>query len=910
MQRTFEGQSVQRNLACSMKKQRHPDSSRYLSGRDHPPSWAQRFIAWYCKPGLAEDLTGDLNEYFERNVRSMGPRRAKLIYIIDAFKFFRSYTVRRPKFVNLFINWIMIGSYIKTSGRNLMRNKLFSSINIAGLAISMSVGLLLIAFVLDLRSYDKFNKNGERIYRITNIFNSNGEQSSKFASTSIKTGKLIREKVTGVEEVAIVRYFSLDANVGDNILPIKGYWAESSLFRIFTFPMLEGNPDTALKDPYSIVLTATAAKKLFGNESALGKVINFDTLDYQVTGVMKDVPFFSHIEFEALISLSTAEQLNKHDKTFEKWTNMGLNYVYLLLPENTNVSSIQSQLNAIAKEENLAQENPKIQLELLPLHKIVVGEDLRDMRGSERRHMPPIVLWILGGLALVVILSACFNYTNLSIARAMRRFKEVGLRKAIGAGKSQIRQQFVAEAIIISLAALFLSCFIFLVLRPQLINLAPEMQRTVKLELTPSVVVAFIAFSVTVGVIAGFIPAIFFSKVSAIDALRNVSSVKVFKHVTLRRALVVIQYTFTLIFITTTAIGYVQYKNILAFDLGFKTENILNIDMQDNNPDALLKELREMPEVTALSRSLIITSVGNAWGGYMKYKDSRDSALVLTNHVDENYLPLHEHELIAGGNFLGRPTTAQAASEVIVNEQVLKRFNIATNDPEKAIGEEITFSNVQGNGRKMTIVGVIKDFHYGKVDNLIEPVAFMFWTPGDRAVINAKIQSTDMTATVAKIGSAWKKIDPVHPFQAKFYDQEIEDAYSELSSMIKIIGFLSFLAIFIASLGLFAMVVFTTETRLKEVSIRKIMGATSGNLMYLLSRSFLVLLSISALIALPVTYLFFENIVLTNFPYHTPVQVAELFVGLLAVLLIAFIMIGSQTMKAARNNPAEVLKSE
>jgi ABC-type antimicrobial peptide transport system permease subunit len=804
----------------------------------------------------------------------------------------------------------MIGSYIKTSTRNLMRNKLFSSINIVGLAISMSVGLLLIAFVLDLRSYDRFNKNGEKIYRITNVLTSNGEQSSKYASTSIKTGKLIREKVTSVEEVAIVRDFLHDAKVGDDILPVKGYWAEPSLLRIFTFPMLEGNSDRALKDPYSIVLTETAARKLFGNESALGKAIKFDTLAYQVTGVMKDVPFFSHINFEALVSLSTAEQLNKNDNNFEKWTNMGLNYVYLLLRENTNVASIQSQLDAIAKEENLAQENPKIQLELLPLYKIVVGEDLGDMRGSVRRHMPPVVLWILGGLALVVIMSACFNYTNLSVARAMRRFKEVGLRKAIGAGKNQIRQQFLAEAIIISLAALVLSYFIFLVLRPQLINLAPEMQRTVKLELTPSMVVAFIAFSVTVGIIAGLMPAIFFSNVSAINALRNVSSVKVYKHVTLRRALVVIQYTFTLIFITTTTIGYVQYKNILAFDLGFKTENILNINMQGNKPDALLKELSEMPEISGLSRSLIITGVGNAWGGFMKYKDSRDSVLVLTNHVDENYLPLHQHKLVAGGNFITRPTTPEAVREVIVNEQVLKRFNIGANDPEKAIGEEITFSNAQGSGRKMTIVGVMKDFHYGRVENLIQPVAFMFWTPKDRAIVNAKIQSTDILATMTKIESIWKKIDPVHPFQAKFYDQEIEDAYSELSSIIKVIGFLSFLAISIASMGLFAMVVSTTETRLKEISIRKIMGASSGNLIYLLSRGFLLLLSISALIALPATYYFFENVVLTNFPYHTPVQMAELFVGLLAVFLIAFVMIGSQTMKAARSNPAEMLKSE
>ena len=807
----------------------------------------------------------------------------------------------------------MIGSYIKTSARSLVRNKLFSSINILGLAISMSVGLLLIAFVLDLLSYDKFNKNGERIYRITNLLTSGREQGGKFASTSIKTGKLIREKVTGIEEVAIVRTdFSQDVKVGANILPIKGLWAEPSLFRIFTFPMLEGNPDTALKAPYSIVLTETAAKRLFGKESALGKVIKFDTLDYQVTGIMKDVPFFSHINFEALVSLSTAELLNKNDKNFEKWTSMWGNQAYVLMSENSDIAFIQSQLNEIAKEENLAEENTKIQLELLPLYKIVVGEELRSgtMSGTVNPHMPLVVLWILGGLALVVILSACFNYTNLSVARAMSRYKEVGLRKAIGAGRSQVRQQFLIEAIMISLAALLLSYFLFLALRPQLINIAPEMQRTVKLELTPTMVVAFIAFSVTVGVIAGFMPALFFSKISAIHALRNVSSVKVFKRITLRRILVVIQYTLTLIFITTTAIGYVQYKNILAFDLGFNTENILNINMQGNKPDELLKELSEMPEVVGLSRSLIITSVGNAWGGYMKYKDSRDSALVMSNHVDENYLPLHQHKLVAGGNFIARPSTAEAVTEVIVNEQVLKRLNINANDPEKAIGEEITFSSFQWHGRKMTIVGVMQDFHYGKVDNLIEPVAFMFWTSEDRAVINAKIQSPSMLATMAKIESAWKKIDRVHPFQAEFYDEAIEEAYSEFSVQIKVIGFLSFLAISIASMGLFGMVVFTTETRLKEISIRKVLGASSGNLVFLLSRGFMILIAVSALIALPITWFFFENVVLTKFPFHEPIGIGELFGGLLAVLAIAFIMIGSQTIRAAQSNPAEILKSE
>ena len=349
---------------------------------------------------------------------------------------------------------------------------------------------------------------------------------------------------------------------------------------------------------------------------------------------------------------------------------------------------------------------------------------------------------------------------------------------------------------------------------------------------------------------------------------------------------------------------------MLAFDLGFDTESILNIDMQGNKPDVFLKELGEIPDVTALSRSVIVTSVGNAWGGYVSYTDSRDSALIMTNNVDENYLPLHQYKLVAGRNFRTRPTTAKSVGEVIVNQQFLKRFTISPNDPAQAIGQQITFSNFRLNNQKMTIVGVMKDFHYGKLDNLIEPVAFMPWTPGDRAVINAKIQSTDLLATRAKIESAWKKIDRVHPLKAEFYDEAIEAAYSEYSVMVKIIGFLACLAISIASMGLFGMVVFTTETRLKEIGIRKVMGASEEGLVFLLSRNFLVLLAMAALVALPTTYFLFEKVVLTRFVYHHPIRAVELIAPVLVTMSLAFLLIGSQTLKAARTNPMKSLQSE
>jgi len=811
----------------------------------------------------------------------------------------------------------MIGSYVKTSVRNVTRNKLFSAINIAGLAIGMSVGLLLIAFAHDMLSYDKFNKNGNRIYRITSLAKFRQGYSDKFASTSVKIGKLIREKVPGVEETTMLRNeFSGDANIDGNVVPFTGVYAEPSMLRVFTMPMLKGDAATALHEPYSIVLTETSAKKLFGAEDAFGKVVHCNSHDYQVTGILKEIPFFSHIQFESLVSLSTIEPRIEKDAGLLKWGNVWQkNYVYLLLPENLSATHIQAQLDAICTEENKTDDEAEIHLTLLPLYDIMLGEELSNSIGP---NMPAIVLWIISGLALVVILSACFNYTNLSIARSMRRYKEVGLRKVIGAGQRQVRQQFLAEAVIIALAALFLSFGMFLVLRPQFISIAPELLKMVKLEVTIPMTLAFIGFAMVVGIMAGLLPALFFAKVSIIHALKDVSSVKVFKGISFRRVLMVVQFTLTLIFITSTVIGYVQYKDILAFDLGFNTENILNISLQKNKSDVLINKLKAMPEVSGVSQSRLLTSVGNVWGGSMKYKNLHDSAIVLTNIIDENYLLLHNYKLIAGQNFITRPVTKKATTEVIVNEKTLRLFNIANGDPEKAIGEEILLkTGMDKNNKRLTIVGVMKDFHYGKLDENIQPVVFTYLTPdayltSDKrdGLVNVRLNTSNPIETMAKIQETWKSVDPVHPFEAQFYEDSIEDAYSDLSAMIKVIGFLSFIAISIASLGLLGMVVYTTETRLREISIRKVLGATSGNLMLLLSRGFVILLALSALIALPITFLFFENVVLTKFPFHDPIGIGELFGGLLAVLAIAFIMIGSQTMRAAHSNPTEILKCE
>jgi putative ABC transport system permease protein len=879
--------------------------------RTIPPRLAQKLLLLFLRDELKEEVLGDLGENFDHDLKTRRPLIARLNYWKQVFLYLRPFALRTPAFGNLFINWIILGSYIKTSVRTVGRNKLFSGINIIGLAISMSVGLLLIAFIHDLLSYDRFNVNGNSIYRITSQAKFKDGYSDTFASTSVKIGREIHEKVSGVEDVAIIHAeFSGDAAINDNVVPLTGIYAEPSLFRIFTLPMLRGDAATALREPYSIVLTESAAKKLFGADDAFGKTIHMDSVHYQVTGIVKDVPFFSHLQFESLVSFSTIEhQTGKREDLYEREKVWQRSYVYLLLHESSRASDIQAQIDVLCAHGNQTVERAEIHLTLLSLYDIMLGDNLTN---SLRPVMPHVVVWIIGGLALVVILSACFNYTNLSVARSMRRFKEVGLRKVIGAGQSQVRLQFLAEAVIVSLVALLLSFGMFMVLRPQFLSIAPELMKMVKLQLTISTGMMFITFAMVVGIVAGFLPAMFFAKTGTINTLRDVSPIKVFRGLSFRRALVIVQYTFTLIFVTSTVIGYVQYKDILAFDLGFTTRNILNISLQKNKPEALINTLKAIPEVAGVSQSRLLTSVGNAWGGYLKYKSLQDSALVFTNIVDENYIPLHDYTLIAGRNFVTRPLTLDATSEVIVNERTLRQYNIGNRDPEKAVGEEIILNN-----RKLTIVGVIRDFHYGKLDSNIQPVVFTYLTPdafltADKrdGLVNVLVNTHNLVATMAKIEEAWKSIDAVHPLDAQFYDDSIEEAYSELSAMIKIVGFLSFIAISIASLGLLGMVVITTETRLKEVSIRKVLGASSANLVFLLSRGFLMLLAVSAAIAIPVTWFFFENVVLANFPFHNPIGMTELFSGLLAVLMIAFIMIGSQTMKAAHSNPAERLKSE
>ena len=872
-----------------------------------PPLWANRMLEWYCRDSVLEDLQGDLHEYFDRNVETKGLRRARMIFILDVLKFARPYTIKKLEIFDNITQFTMFKNYFKTSIRSIARNKLFSAINVVGLAISMSVCLLMISFLTELFSYDTFHPNGSQMYRLktTNQFLDN--EPSEFASTSILAGKRLQQEVPGIEAAVILgRNFGGDAKIGDKTIPIGGLWASKEFFDVFpAFPLLQGNPETALQQPNSIVLTEDAAIKLFGKTDVMGEVIQLGSKNrsYTVTGIVQKPPHNSHFTFETLASLITFENIQKEtpeDNYWIGWKNIWNNHVYVVLNENASIAQVSASMNKIASEENAKDDRVKNYISFQPLASIMPGPDLSNNIG---RSMDSKILWLLGGLTFVVMLSAGFNYTNLSIARSLRRAKEVGVRKVVGATRKQIFSQFIVEAVIISLIALVFATLLFFAIKPEFLNLNGEIQEVAVLLTTPKLFVYFIVFSIFVGIMAGFFPAVFLSKLQAVKVLKDAGSTRLFKKINMRKVLVVIQFTLSLAFIISATIAFRQYKYALAFDLGFKTENVLNVRLQGNDVDKVTSTFEKIPEITGIAKSMMIPSVGSRYSNTVKYEDPLDSASLYYNIIDENYIPMLKHELIAGSNFESRPEQEKEES-IIVNEKFLKRFNVGT--PEEAIGKKIQLNR---SGDKITIRGVMKDFHYGKINSEIESFGFRY-IPDSYRYLNLKVSGSNIVQTMDKIEAAWKEVDDVHELQATFYDDRIQRAYSEYSVMFTIIGFLAFITISIAALGLLGMAVYTAETRLKEISIRKVLGASEGNLIKLLAKGFMWLLIISALIAVPATYFLFDSVVLAESVNRISIGLIELSSGVIVIFAIGFLMIGSQTWKAAKSNPAETLRSE
>ncbi|MDN5200991.1 ABC transporter permease [Fulvivirgaceae bacterium BMA10] len=879
---------------------------------DHivPPKWPRKFLRFFVKKEYLEEIEGDMEEIFRESLEEHSVRKAKRIYAFEALKLFRPILIKNLGGDYRLNHYGMFKNYLKTSLRSLKKNTLFSSINIVGLAIGMSVGILMILLLSELHSFDDFHAQKDNIYRVTSTRTLYGREGN-YSTASYYIGSQIDAQIPGVDKVLIMgRDMSADLRTEEKAIPITGFYAPTSFFDFFSFKLKKGNPQTALADPNNIVLTESASKKLFGDADPMGELVSADGhQDFQngiITGVIEDPPVNSHMQFEALVALKTLDKRAEgQERNFkDNPRDMYNSYVYLVLNESTKTEEVEDAIGKIMNDYNSNAEAP-ITHRLQPLDTFVTSDTYVNGTGprfSQRK------IYVMIGLTLIVLLSACFNYTNLSLARALRRSKEVGVRKVTGATRFQVFIQFMLEAVILSLIALIAGLGLFFLIRPEFLNLPNPAARGYQmflLDINYLQLLYFLLFAIGVGCLAGFLPAMFLSKLKARIVFNNASKVKLFSGVNLRRVLIVFQFAMSIGLIMCAVLVHRQYKFALNYDLGFTTEKIVNIRLKGDYANLLENEYSKIPEVVETSKSSVVLGVGSAMLTMIKSEDKSSTVSLLMSEVDERYFNMHEFEILAGSGFLSPLREDESPKYVVVNEAFLKGLNLGS--PKEAIGKYVW----RGDTR-LEILGVVGDFVSITLNiNLEDAFGFLQTSKASRYhTLGVKIRSNDLLATMGKLEESYKGLDPVHPFEATFYDDQIALAYQPQKTTYTIISFLAFLAISISTLGLLGMAVYTTESRMKEVSIRKVLGAGISNLMLLLSRSFLVMIAVAGTVAVPITLYLVDNMILNEFLYRAKIGLIEILSGFVIVMVISALTIGWQIRMAAVRNPVDTLRND
>ncbi len=835
-----------------------------------------------------------MDERYAINAEDKGFQKARSIYRKEVIKMIRPSVLKKTITRTRLNNIAMFKNYSIVAFRSLIRNRLFSTINIIGLAISMAVGLIAITFVSEINSYDDFHENGDRIYRVvSDVTRTRG--TDYFATTPLIAENKLKNDFPGLETlIPVDRGLRGDLISGENRFTTMGIYTNPTFFEAFTFPLIYGDEKTALENPYSVILTEKMAMKVFGRTDIVGEVIEHSRYkELTITGVAKNPPHNSHIQFDVIGSLATLKA--KNSSLLTRWGQSTASYLYIMVPENQGTENIQRNLNQLAQQENAKVENISLELSLQSINDIFPGDGRFNQFGTvmPRENVNSIIV-----LALIVILSACFNYTNLSMARTLKRAKEVGVRKVVGASKSQLILQFIIEAILVSIFALFIASVLFTLIRPQFLSLNLYIERTVTLVLNTKTYLFFLLFAIITGATSGFLPALVLSKLKPITIMKGISSIKTSQGIDFRKVLTALQFTLSMGFFILVTLTYKQYRYAINFDLGYDTESVLNVDVQDNDIELLKNQFARIPEVEGISSASMIASTGSYQSFSVKHDNPLDSVLVNAIDISVGYIENMNHELIFGESF----SENTPSGKLVVNELTLKAFGISS--AQEAIGEVLSFAR-----KKWEIIGVIKTFHDRSMDKPLAP--FMFTSGFNQHYhINLKLETDDMLESMTKLSDAWSKVDKHHEFTARFYSENIERTYSDISASIKTYGLLAAIAISISILGLFGMAVYTTESKTKELAIRKVLGAKLSNLLVLLSKNFLLIFVISAAIAIPAAYTMFNKTVVPDEVYKIKIGFWELSGGAIIIILIAFLTISSQTLKAARSNPANSLRNE
>ncbi|MGB4841135.1 MAG: FtsX-like permease family protein [Saprospiraceae bacterium] len=803
----------------------------------------------------------------------------------------------------------MLKNILLTSIRNIFRNPLFSFINVFGLAVSMSLGLLIILIIKDQYSFDNFHKDSDRIFRVnTKALRTDGG-SENYASAPFPLGISIKDGYSFAENIVLINnQLNGDAVYRNVIVPVHGFFADSSFLKVFNFKLEKGNPSTVLNDPDGLILTTDAAKKIFGNEDPMGKVVKFDGYgEFTVKGVFEKLSAKTHLDFEIIASLGALPLLEKQGaikQTLNNWNNYYSNYVYIKIKKGENEKEINAALAQISRkhyaERKLETRDKGYEFYLHSLKKISPGPILSNSMGKA---LPVVILLFLGILAFTILLMAGLNYTNLMIAKSLKRSREIGVRKVLGATRWQIFLQFIGESVIFALVSLAASYLILQFLKTALLQLHLVQEFSIDLTEDKWVYIYFILFAISIGIFAGLLPAGYLSGFKPIVVLKNMMSKKGSERQLLRKGLMVVQFTISMVFIATVFVIFFQMRYLMQVDYGINDKNILNVNLSGNDYKKLSVELGSVAGVKQIG------FVSHRLGTFQDYSDDyklkiSDAPFVMRDfRADPNFISNLKLRFAAGRNF-ATDLPVDRETEVIINEKALGYFNFKSAD--EAIGQQIYASD----SIALSIVGVVNDFHFRPMNYEIGPLAFRY-RPADFQHMSIAFEPGCKDKIIKALSSIWKNADPVHQLEYNLMRQDIDDAYesSGFTDILKIMEYVSFLSIIIACLGMLGMVMYNTQLRIKEVSIRKVMGAGVKDVTLLLSRSFIWLIGIGVAIGIPLSYLL-GNLILQNFAYKISCGIWLISAGGVITALLGLIAICSQTIKAALANPVKNLRTE
>jgi putative ABC transport system permease protein len=796
----------------------------------------------------------------------------------------------------------LIENYIKTAYRNLRRNGVYSVINVLGLSIGLTCSMLILIYVYHEFSYDRFHKNAEHIYRLgRKVVSAEGEIREPLSSAP--SGRMLLQDFPEIVDVCRLKEFdkTVVSYSRKQFYEKEIYYADPSVFEVFTFTLIQGDPGTALLNPYSVVITRKIAEKYFGDREPVGNVLVFNnSLNFVVTGVIENLPTTSHLEINMLCSIETLYSQN--DPGLINWLSFEY-FTYLLLDENADYKALQLKFRTFIKSylcKDTDTDQGTLEFYLVPLKKIYLFSYLD---GDPPGLISLVILYIL--LAVLLTLIVCFNFMNLIIARSTTRIKEIGLRKVNGASKLNLVIQFLSESILMSIIALLIAYVSVKLLLPAFCRNVEE-QLTLSFGKIPELYIAFLLLALTVGFIAGSYPTYYLSQFQPAQMMKNVTF-QGKKRTGFRSVLVIVQFILSIILVNQTVLLNYQLTFLRNKDPGFEKKNVVVLPVFDQEMTKSLnlfkKEIRNQPGILNVGACSALPGLNIPREVKIPEGFGKDELQLMEDiNIDNDFIPTLKIKLISGRNFSEEYTTDQKEG-IIINQLAAKKFG--WNDP---VGRTIQYGTSNDQYATGMIIGVVKDFHLSSMHRLIEPL-YISNQPGQLNYILIRIKPEQSDKTIKRIEEKWNAIYPSYPFQYSFLEDTYDHYFLTVEKVIDMLSVISVLAIILASIGIFSLASFITNLRTKEIGIRKTLGDTTLNLVFMFQKELLKNVGIAILIYIPYAFLT-RNLMNDFLPYMTN---TSLFLYIKVTGLIfapAFISVLNQSVRSAMANPIELLRNE